>query len=138
MTEWKKRYLFFQGRIGRKTFAKRYLLLAVISHLLWLLMLFLETSGWKFMLYLYPLLCLFYIPQGSLVVRRGNDLDLKRNVILVLLAILFVPSIIFEFWTSAPRSWAILNIMLSIALIVLFCLKKGVRYETLKGLPTDE
>lgn len=138
MTEWKEQFLFFQGRIGRKSFAKRYLLLAILSHLLWLIMLFLETANWKFMIYLYPLLCLFYIPQASLVIRRGNDIDLKRNVILVLLAILFLPSVLFEFWTTAPRSWAILNIMISTVLVLFFCLKKGVRYETLKGLPEEE
>lgn len=90
-----------------------------------------------FMVYLYPLLCLFYIPQASLVVRRANDIDLKRNVTLVLLAVLFVPSVLFEFWTSAPRSLTMLNIMLSTVLVLFFCLKKGVPYETLKGLPQE-
>ena len=118
-------------------FAVRYLALAVISHILWLVMLFLETANMTFMAYLYPLLCLFYIPQASLVVRRANDIDLKRNVTLVLLVVLFVPSILFEFWTTAPRSIAMLNILVSMALVVFFCLKKGVPYETLKGLPQE-
>lgn len=137
MTEWKEMFFFFQGRMGRKTFAKRYLLLAVISHLLWLFMLFLETANWKFMIYLYPLLCLFYLPQASLVVRRANDIDLRRGVTLFLLAVLFLPSVLFEFWTTAPRSLAILNIMASTVLVLFFCMKKGVAYETLKGLPED-
>lgn len=137
MTALKEMFLFFQGRIGRKSFAKRYLLLAAVSHLLWLIMLFLETANWKFMIYLYPLLCLFYLPQASLVVRRGNDMDLKRGVVLALLAVLFAPSVLFEFWTTAPRSLVILNIMISAALVVFFCVKKGVPYETLKGLPEE-
>ena len=137
MMTWKQMFLFFQGRMGRKMFAVRYLALAVISHSLWVVMLFLETANMTFMVYLYPLLCLFYIPQASLVVRRANDIDLKRNVTLVLLAVLFVPSVLFEFWTSAPRSIAMLNILVSTVLVVFFCLKKGVPYETLKGLPQE-
>ena len=137
MMTWKQMFLFFQGRMGRKMFAMRYLALAVVSHILWLVMLFFETANMTFMVYLYPLLCLFYIPQASLVVRRANDIDLKRNVTLVLLAVLFVPSVLFEFWTSAPRSLTMLNIMLSTVLVLFFCLKKGVPYETLKGLPQE-
>ncbi|MBO5245367.1 MAG: DUF805 domain-containing protein [Selenomonadales bacterium] len=137
MTGLKETFLFFQGRMGRKSFTKRYLLLAVISHLLWLMMLFLETAGWKFMIYLYPLLCLFYLPQASLVIRRANDMDLKRGVVLALLAVLFVPSVLFEFWTTAPRSLTILNVLVSTVLVVFFCVKKGVLYETLKGLPEE-